>query len=59
MGKLINLLMILKKQLDYFFRTTPVAPPFPDQLQTATENHHYPPEAPERPISASSSDHTF
>ncbi|CAF1322790.1 unnamed protein product [Adineta steineri] len=36
--------------------TTPVAPPFPDQWQTATENHHHPPKAPERPISATSSD---
>ncbi|CAF4359105.1 unnamed protein product, partial [Adineta steineri] len=34
--------------------TTPVAPPFPDQWQTATENHHHPPKAPERPISATS-----
>jgi hypothetical protein len=39
-----------------FFRTTPVAPPFPDQWQMATENHHHPPQAPERPISATSSD---
>jgi hypothetical protein len=37
-------------------RTTLVAPPFLEQLQTAIENHHHPPEAPERPISASSSD---
>lgn len=40
----------------FFLRTTPVAPPFPDQWQTATEHHHYPPESPERPISAASSD---
>ena len=39
-----------------FLRTTPVAPPFPDQWQTATEHHHYPPESPGRPISAASSD---
>ncbi|CAF2852214.1 unnamed protein product [Rotaria sp. Silwood2] len=37
--------------------TTPVAPPFPDQLQTATVNHHRPPDLPERPLSTSSSDH--
>jgi hypothetical protein len=40
----------------FFLRTTPVAPPYPDQWQTATEHHHHPPESPERPISASSSD---
>ncbi|UJR14071.1 hypothetical protein I4U23_001068 [Adineta vaga] len=34
---------------------TPAAPPFPHELQTATENHHRPPQATERPISASSS----
>ncbi|CAF2556522.1 unnamed protein product [Rotaria sp. Silwood2] len=32
--------------------TVPVAPPFPDQWQKATENLHYPPQAIERPISA-------
>lgn len=36
-------------------RTTPIAPPFPEQFQTATEHHHYPPQSPERPISAASS----
>ncbi|CAM4752235.1 unnamed protein product [Rotaria magnacalcarata] len=37
--------------------TTPIAPPFPEQLQTATVNHHNPPDSPERPISVASSDH--
>ncbi|CAF3657105.1 unnamed protein product [Rotaria sordida] len=37
--------------------TTPAAPPFPEQLQTATVNQHYPPDLPERPLSATSSDH--
>ncbi|CAF1219898.1 unnamed protein product [Rotaria sordida] len=36
--------------------TVPVAPPFPNQWHKATENLHYPPEAPERPISVTGSD---
>ncbi|CAF4576020.1 unnamed protein product [Rotaria sp. Silwood1] len=36
---------------------TPAAPPFPEQLQTATVNHHRPPDLPERPLSTTSSDH--
>ncbi|UJR33113.1 hypothetical protein I4U23_020570 [Adineta vaga] len=35
--------------------TTPVAPSLPDQLQSAIENHHHPPEEPERLVSVSSS----
>lgn len=37
------------------FRTTPNAPPLPEQLQNAVENYHYPPEASERPMAISSS----
>jgi hypothetical protein len=46
----------LKKKINEdLFRITPVAPPFPEQFQSAVENHHYPPEASERPMAVSSS----
>ena len=56
MGKFISktsYCFFIKNNL--FFRI-PAAPPLPDQWQTATEQHHHPPQAPERPISASSSE---
>ncbi|CAF0921232.1 unnamed protein product [Adineta ricciae] len=44
---------------DNLVHGTPVAPPFPDQWQTAKENHHQPPQDTERPISASSSSSSY
>jgi hypothetical protein len=56
MGKIV-FGFITRKTNDIFYRTTPAAPSFPDQLQSAIENHHHPPEVIERPISVASSNH--
>jgi hypothetical protein len=56
MGKIV-FVFITRKTTDTFHRTIPAAPSFPDQLQSATENHHHPPEVTERPISVASSNH--
>lgn len=39
-----------------FLRSIPAPPPFPDEWQSATVKRHHPPDAPERPLSAASSD---
>ena len=55
----MSLLLLSRCQKLYknFSRTTPAAPPCPEQLQSAIENHHHPPELPERSISVAPSDH--
>lgn len=56
----VNSIFSREREKSFLFfsyrRTTPAAPPFPDQWQTAKENIHQPPQEHERSVSISSAD---